>query len=281
MKHHYVPEFHLKNWCNNKGQLIAWRNVNGKIVSKLNATPGGFGYKPFLYSYHEDFETADRHEIETSFFQKVDDRCAKIMFKLLNSQSLTADDRVQWAYFILLYRLRTPETVDWIKSEWEKQVSKDFGEAEDEYVAVKSAADPETLFEWVDGEQPGYVESLAVAQIPAIAKSDKALKDILAFRWCIFHRSGAGRALLCSDRPLVWSSLASEQCVLALPLSPTHVFLAFRKQSPMEQFVASQSPQLLYEETNRMVVSNADEFVFSQAVGDVSPRFLQNYLKQR
>lgn len=30
-----------------------------------------------------------------------------------------------------------------------------------------------------------------------------------------------------------------------------------------------------------MVVSNADEFVFSQALGDVSPRFLKNYLKQR
>ena len=138
-----------------------------------------------------------------------------------------------------------------------------------------------TMLEWVGDEQPGYIESLAVAQIPAIATSDKALKDILAFRWCVFHRNGSGRALLCSDRPLVWSSLSSENCVLALPLSPTHLFLAFRKYSPVENFVTSQSPQLLYEETNRMVVSNADEFVFSQALGDVSPRFLKNYLKQR
>lgn len=123
--------------------MIAWRKVNGKIVSKANATPGGFGYKPFLYSYHEEFKTDDRHEIETDFFQKVDDRCAKIMSKLISSESLTNDDRVRWANFILLYRLRIPETVEWIKSEWEKHVKQDFNEADNEYASLKSENDPE------------------------------------------------------------------------------------------------------------------------------------------
>lgn len=245
----------------------------------MNATPSGFGYEPFLYSYHEDFDVEDRHEIETEFFQKVDSRCAKIMTKLLNGENLTGDDRTHWAYFILLYRLRTPETVDWIKAEWRKQALEDLTGPDGEYEAVKSDEDPGTLFEWVGDHHPGYIESLAVAQIPQIAKSHKAIKDILSFRWCVIGRKGKGRALLNSDRPLVWTSLASDQCILALPLSPTHLFLAFQKHSPMERFVSSQSPRSLVEETNRMVVSNADEFVFSQTPGDVSPRFLRNNLK--
>lgn len=281
MKHHYVPEFHLKNWCNNKGELVAWRYVNGKITFKPNATPGGFGYKPFLYSYHEDLETYDRHEIETEFFQKVDDICAKIMLKLLRAEKLTNEERAHWAYFILLYRLRTPESVERIKSDWQNQAFLDLQGSDEEYNAAKTEDDPDTLIGWVGDTQPGYIESLAVAQIPEIAKSDKAINDILSFRWCILNRKHEGRALLNSDRPLVWSSLASENCILALPLSPKHLFLAFRKHLPMEKFVRGNTPKLLFEQTNRMVVSNAEKFVFSQFPGDVSPRFLLNYLKQK
>ena len=254
--------------------------MNGKIVDKP-ISPKAVGYRPFLYSYHELFQTDNRHEMESNFFQKVDGKCKPIMDKLLSNQKLTEQERVIWAYFLLVFRVRSPESVQRIKDDWLKHLAEG---SSDEQKKTNAWSSQEDFSSWLPSgrdKEPGYVESLAVAQIPDIAKSDRALKDLLSFRWCVIHREGQGRALILSDRPLVWTPLQREDCVLALPLSPTHLFLAFPKNSIVEKSILQRTPRNIVETVNRLVVSQADEYVFTENVRDVEPRFIRNHLSEK
>ena len=56
-------------------------------------TPGYLGFEYYLYSYHEDFDTADRAEIETKFFKPLDNEGARIVSKMIAGGSLEKRDR--------------------------------------------------------------------------------------------------------------------------------------------------------------------------------------------
>jgi len=52
-KHHYIPEFYLKQWAGADGRLVEFcrRHQKGKdVVVARHTYPGGTGYKRGLYS---------------------------------------------------------------------------------------------------------------------------------------------------------------------------------------------------------------------------------------
>jgi hypothetical protein len=49
--HHYLPQFHLEQWCDANGNVgVFSRPHAGKLVFSTKLTPKGTGYEPNLYA---------------------------------------------------------------------------------------------------------------------------------------------------------------------------------------------------------------------------------------
>ncbi|MER9840511.1 DUF4238 domain-containing protein [Mesorhizobium australicum] len=100
--HHYVPQFHLRNWADSEGLVNRWGRIahNGKLVQK-RVSPAATGYVPGLYAL-EHVPSDKIHLIEEKVFGVVDRKAASILEKLTSQgvRSLSKVDRQWWAIYL-------------------------------------------------------------------------------------------------------------------------------------------------------------------------------------
>lgn len=271
--HHFVPQFYLRQWCGDDGNLIAWWRVPGGLDSRQLA-PAAVGYKPHLYSYSKDTVGRLRDEIEKVHFQRVDGEAPRVFQKILANKNLTETDVEVWAEFILNMRVRTPENVEYMKNFW-KRTLRDL-----EVRRATLENEEKSFYQWVKTKEDSFPEDIALSQLPAIGGNERAMRDIKLFVWRTAAFEKSKRPLVCSDRPLiVTSGLHKEDCIVVLPVSPRLAFIAFRPGSNAERHLMSLNENELIKAINNAVVRAADKFVFTRLRSDISEAFLNERMR--
>ena len=274
-RHHYIPEFYLKRWAIN-GKITTFQNYKGEI-KKSFLSPKGTGFEFQLYSYSEKFKALNYAEIETNFLSKLDNDGAKIINKLISSQSLENEEPRIWAKFILALKVRTPENISRFKHAYPISYRKFLNDQQKEYEKHKAPHDPDKLIELYEQKSPGLIENIGVGQIPKIYSNPQAITDFLSFDTWVFQTET--HKLLSSDRPLVFiGKLDSLDCIIALPLSPSCAFFATKPNSRAEKHIHSMAPKKIVYLLNRAVVKQAKNRVYAESIDDVCDKFLKKHL---
>lgn len=276
-RHHFVPEFYLSRWCDKDGYVQVVRKVNGSIKWKRH-TPKHTGFDYNLYAYHEDFQTFDRSEVETQFFKPLDNEGAKIIDKMISEQPLERREFVLWTQFLTSMRMRTPDNVAKLQTTWERGIAAEMADVQTEFEELKKEGDSDTPLEWLSVNRPGYVESLAIGQLPQIASDPTARQAIASFIWMTVNFDASTKPLLTSDRPCVWTfGLDDPHCIIALPLSPRHAFFAFPSDG-VRQKIMERPTSSLAADLNDSVVRQANSRAYCQTRHDAPDTFFQTRL---
>jgi hypothetical protein len=244
-KDHYVPEFYLKRWSqtNHNRTLYSCRYFpNTKKIQWTPHAPSGTSYERGLYG-----------EIEKSFFKPLDNDACNILNKLESQNIFTRAkldlgkiDHDIWATFILGLMVRMPDKVELIQ--------KGFANIN------------------VD-------KSIAINQIPKIIKNERAIKDLRALTW-IFARVNTSLELITCDNPLIFKpkNLSHPDCVILLPLSPAHFFLATNKDN-IDRL--AKNPRKMVMNINTEIIMNANKRIYAKSRASIKDNFVIKHWRSK
>lgn len=174
-------------------------------------------------------------------------------------------------------KIRTPENVSTIKEKYSEGCRKFSEDRQQNYETHKTPQDPETLEEWVEREKPRLIENLGLGKIHKIYSLPEAIADFLSFDYWVLQTSPF--KLLSSDRPCIFvGPLDSKDCIIALPLSPSHTFFAFKPDSKAKKCMLLREPKKIVYALNRAVVRQAKHRTYAENKSDVCDKFLLKHL---
>ena len=239
-KDHYVPEFYLKRWSetNPDKKLFSGRYFREKnSIQWTHRSPSGTCYKRDLYG-----------EIEERFFKPLDNDASNILSKLESETirhielNLGEKDHYNWATFIIGFIIRVPPKIESIENKF---------------------------------LNAGLDRSIARNQIPDIIKNERAVKDLRGLCW-VFARVETNLELITCDNPLIFKprNLSDPDCVIVLPLSPKHFFLATRKQN-LSRF--PREPRKMVRNINVEIIKNAELRIFARTRHSIKENFIINH----
>lgn len=264
LNHHFAPRFYLAEWHGADGKLRHYSWANGHIVvGTVNAKYAGF--EKGLYSF-AGLAPEKAQYIETEFFTKViDDPAAPVHQLFINPDSpvLTDEQRRAWARFVSSLRVRTPGAVQRLR-EYAAEVLTEALRADGEYYNTqRNIGDPATFQEWVDMKLKCMNENFGILAMPTVVARDETLNKLLSMSWLIRDLRAASVSLLTSDRPLFCSGgIDDTECLLALPVSPTKVFLAAHSTALLNR-IAAETPTSLAKMLNDTRACQAEKYVYA------------------
>ena len=237
-KDHYVPEFYLKRWSqNNPNQKLfsARYFPDTKKIQWTPHAPSGTGYERDLYG-----------EIEELFFKPLDNDACNVLSKLESGHPITPikldlgeKDHNRWAVFIIGFMVRIPGKIEFIREVFKSE---------------------------------GLPDSVATNQIPKIVQNERAIKDLRSLTW-IFARVNTNLELITCDNPLIFkpNNLSHPDCMIVLPMSPKHFFLATNKENISR---LEKDPRKMVMNINTEIIRNADKRIYAKSRHSIEDAFI-------
>jgi len=227
-KHHYLPRFYLQRWADHRGRLIEYsRQGKHNFVKTRPTSPRGTGYIRGLNLIPE--VSPDIAEfIEKKFMRAVDDWAARAAAAFLANREEPSDhEKVGWARFLYSLIIRTPEHIERIRA-----------------------------------KSPEYsLTSPPQALLPTLINSQRVIREIITFNWYTANLESSGKHFLTSDRPIIMSNgLSGPNAHIAIPISPTTIFFAVRRQKLFEE-IKERGAELV-QITNHKVAEQAVKYVY-------------------
>lgn len=99
MKHHYVPQFLLRRWSNERGKVHVFAIRHGKLVSNERA-PEYTGFENALYAIVRNALGLAEDVVERRVFSPLDNNAAKVLDKLESHEPITQDEHIAWTFFL-------------------------------------------------------------------------------------------------------------------------------------------------------------------------------------
>jgi hypothetical protein len=257
-KHHYIPVFYLKRWADANGRLLKFTRPYGDEIKHEPTSPKKTGYQRGLYRV-PDVPEHLAEIIEQKFMKKMDDLASDVLREFIANvrHGWTLERREAWSRFIVGLMLRNPENLDRIKAELQRYTNENYDKWRKEYEATKKPGAPP--FETTDALHTLKVTLMALER----CINNKPLLDgISRLQWGMVDVTGTKYRLLTSDRPVVRTDgLNKPDSHLAVPLSPTRLFIATNNDHTSAMF-QSMPPRDLVMRMNKRVVRNAIKFVW-------------------
>ncbi|MEG3083553.1 DUF4238 domain-containing protein [Sphingomonas sp. PB2P12] len=246
MKHHYVPQFLLRRWCNDRGKLQSFKIRAGRVLCTSQA-PEYTGYENALYAVAANTLGIGRDHIERRFFSPIDSKAADALAKIERREPLDQDSKIAWAFFLNSLRLRQPDVLDHMRKEGMAMLKR--------FLAEGDAALPEgwpSSEEWLEVNYPGMMEARALTSwVPQIVLHNEMTRRFSDLRWWAIEYKTEAPKLLLSDMPLHWEGdLMTEDFFIALPLAPDRLFLGAASEAT-ENFLDSLPAAELIRRINR------------------------------
>ena len=263
-KHHYVPAFYLKRWCNEDGKLFEFSRPHKEVkAKKVSPQHTGFEYK--LYELR-GVEDALAQQVEDGFFKTLDTLASQaldLIDRYGNDAKWTDELRSAWTRFILSLLLRSPEDVASLRLYWPEDFAKTNEESEARYQAAKKEGDPETFSEFLRSLPQGVAEKGQFKIYLSLIDNPEIGRKINGMFWRIIEVSKSNFSLMTSDRPIIKSSnLISPGSHIALPIGPSKLFVASHDSAWIKS-IQSVNADVLVKECNLIVVASAARFVYS------------------
>jgi hypothetical protein len=230
-RHHYVPQFLLRQWSID-GRFVAyyWDNASKKVIENDKAMVPSACQIPDLNTFF-DVPKSQRDFPETRFFTPhVDTPAATAMSVMLRHgvRALTQEQRVDWARLLVSFGVRMPETL------------RDMGPIETkkafDLVAATSKGPPEherKVTALIQQNMRVFQRNFPLRAAIEISSDPTKLATVNGMQWWI-RRWDRG-AILIGDRPLLTSPrmqypcgipLDHPSCLILLPVAPAAVFFA-------------------------------------------------------
>ncbi len=239
--------------------------------------PDFTGYEEGLYQLDG---TADPQKIETKFFRAVDNNAAPVLESMLHEGpgALDEDKRRSWTLFLMSMLMRSPHSLDEIGS-----VINDFFRAnlekshQSDYATSRQPDDPVSIYDFTMKRTPDLAQAYKAA-LPDMIDNDVIGKQIINMRWAMWALSAAPYTLLTGDRPCMTSrGIADSGCMLSLPVSPTHLFVAAHDIELLRR-LAAQPARDTVRNSNDCTVKLAVQNVYGCTAGQLT--FIEKRLRK-
>lgn len=280
-KHHYIPEFYLKQWAGPDGRLIEFCRRHYNQVIPRPTHPGGTGYIRGLYTMRD----APQHVadlFEDRYLSVADGIAAESLRVMLDNHMVpTGDQKIGWTRFMLSLLYRTPEGIA-RSSAMVKQWFEDhqLEELRKVYAELKRPEDPATPEEYMKLHGNLATSRTTIQHLMDIIESVRVREAFMAMQWHLGRIAGLKHSLLTSDRPYVMTDgIAHADSHFVMPLSPAHIFIAANTDQKVAEIKSLSSSGELAYRLNDRVVRQARKFVY--AIDRSQLRFVENRLGQK
>ena len=266
-KHHYIPEFYLKQWAGADGRLCEYSRQH-KEVKPHRRHPSETGFERGLYTlttYPEP--TADI--VERKLMKSTDDYASRALRLLLddNTKELDAKTRSGWARFIISLMRRSPEAV----KDLSEKIRTTFLEVT---LSLALPGDPDEDLQ--ERAMRSRVERGHALLLQDLINSEMIGTRLINMLWFVVNFKDVPHSLLTSDRPFVMTNgIGHNNSHLAIPISPTKLFLAAATPEE-EKRLRTILPEHLVLQMNDRMALQARRFVYG--VDDKQLRFVANRL---
>jgi len=264
-RHHFLPQFYLARWGNEKGEISTYSRKRGKIYVREYA-PKSIASERGLYALRG---VAPDHcnAIERDYMApEVDDPAAKALRVLLSDMKagLPMDLRMAWVRFLMSLLVRLPSRLKTLQDDASATLKAEFSRAPEDYERLRRPSDPPTLSDFVEQRGlGGLIEDFGTTLLPGLIELPQMQADIARMDWRVLHFRDGPYGFVTSDFPIcMLPGLGSPECLISLPLSPTAIFLASYSSELLDKLDALQPPALI-DEANRIAIQSAQEYVYA------------------
>lgn len=283
-RHHYIPEFYLKQWAGDDGRLTEYCRRPRKskdIVIARQTHPGGTGYERGLYSIPgvpDDLKDI----VENKYLSQANGQAAVSLRRMIEDKDIpVGGGKAAWIRFVLSLMHRNPEGVarsfEAIKKHYKEH---NLEEARKQYAEMRRPQDPERLEEFLELMAPKAVGQANANHLLSVISSPKVGSVIMNMYWNVVKMVGLKHSLLTSDRPIVMTNgLGHKNSHLVLPISPDHIFVAAASEDEVNRLkILSQGGEMA-RQLNDRVARQARKYVYGTR--DSQTRFVENRLGER
>jgi hypothetical protein len=260
--HHFIPAFFLEQWQGTDDKLIEYTIKRGKLIAKPVGA-GATGFERDLYAFPElPPETAQYME---QVFWDYADRTASDALRLhfdSNTQQWTAELRSAWSRFVVGIHLRHPDAMPELRA-GAAAVWEGTGEnAQAEYLKIKTPEDPPTFDEYMALRDPLTPAKVRVNLIIKTFDNEVLGNLINRMTWGLLDISAGRRRFLLSDRPVLLHKINKPEGLVALPISPTRLFVGVNDPKTL-MAIRRNKPDDIVREQNFFMVERARRFVWA------------------
>jgi hypothetical protein len=276
-RHHYIPEFYLKQWAGPDRRVCELCERYKGIVKPRRTHPAGTGYVENLYTL-AGFPPETAQLIENKFFRVTDQFASDALNILLHSviSDMSVDMRSGWSRFVLSLIHRNPEKIAWIKNEVQRGLDVRLQEVRDNYERFRRPSDPETFEEYITLNGANSQAKAFAMLLQSMVDSQNVGAYLNGMRWNVLTIEKPTHTLLTSDRPVITSNgIKYDNSFIIVPLSPVSLFLAVNTIQ-QEQHMRSIPVMDFVQEVNNIVCTQAQQYVYS--TDDRQLRFVSNRL---
>jgi len=263
ISHHFVPIFYLKAWSAADGRVTRYyRPYKDVVASPIG--PKYAGYEDHLYTL-QGVPPDQQAFLETNFFSPIDSAAAVAHQLLLAGKlnSLSNQQRVDWARFMMSMQLRSPFSLGELAARLSERAtrSKLSVDGPEFTVAMKSGTNL-TMYEWAQQNHPLLIAEAHKRILPALIDHEVLGQYLINMCWGTLDVSPASHSLLTGDRPLIQThGWKDPEAVLLFPLSPSALFVATNSRERMKSVVSTGHSRHV-RMVNGAIVYNAVDCVF-------------------
>lgn len=279
-KHHYIPEFYLKQWAGPDGRLCEYSQPYDTVKAKM-VHPGGTGYSRGLYTI-KDAPPHLADVFENQFMSIADGLAAQSLRMMVNEHIVPAGEQKNaWTRFMLSLLYRTPEGVarsyEMVRKHYE---GNDLAEIKKVYATIRKPSEPETVEEYLEKHGTLLTGRVLVQHLVDIIESDRVRTRLMEMQWHVGTMQGLKYPILTSDRPFVMTSgIAFPDSHFVMPLSPRHIFIAANSDEEVAKLKALARGGEIARRINDKMARQARKYVYGQ--NDSQLRFVANRLGQK
>ena len=253
MRHHYVPQFLLRRWCNDAGRLQSFKVLDGKVLCTAQS-PKHTGYENALYAIVANALRIDEDHLERKFFSPLDSNAAVALDKIEQHQAITPDDRTAWAFFLNSLRMRQPDVLAHLQTEGMTMLRQILAEGD----AALPAGWPPTA-QWMEEQHPGMMEARGlIAWLTQMVLHDELTKRFEELDWWFVEFEPDIPKLLLSDLPIHWEGkFVTDQFFIQLPIAPNRVFFGTASEQTEAHLLALPREELARRINRSSLASSA------------------------
>lgn len=244
MKHHFLPIFLLKQWAASDGRVATYRRRDGGHRVR-HFHPRGIGYVTDLLALNRDYVgTMERQHLEKYVFQDVDSLAAKVRDKLNRdgADSLSSEDRVAWARFLMSLQMRQPQLVQMVRDVGKSTLLDKLQTTAEEDVILRQFGEPGGLADFLERQTPGMAENFGLTLLPSMLDDMKTIQRLASLKWLRVLFPWATHEVMISDAPsMLHAALDDPKFVWALPLSPRSAFFATEDEATIGRILGANS----------------------------------------
>lgn len=277
-KHHYIPEFYLKQWAGLDRRLCEFSRPYRGVVAQMKH-PGATGYSRGLYTISgAPANLAD--VFENKFMSIADGQAAEALRTMINEHLVPSGrQKAAWTRFIMSLWYRTPEGVERSLQAMRKTyLAELIKENRAKYQEEKKPGDPETIEEYIAPHEENILSRTTIDHLLTIIQSERVTEKIMVMQWHLGHFHNMRFPFLTSDRPIVMTDgIGYDNSHIVMPLSPRHLFIAANTEAMCRELKALGGN--LVHRMNDRIVRQARKFVFG--TDDSQHRFVENRLGEK